>query len=213
MAPVVGPRGHAGVVGVAVRGTHRIGHRPPPRGAVHERQGGGDHLGGQFPLAGVGLAGAQLVERDLLHVGQLLEDPPARLSPARTPIGIAHPGGAPSAAGKKAVGVFVVQPGQPHLLEVVAALGSPRGLACRLHRRQQQRDEDPDDRDHDEQFDERESPLQTLPLHRIPPSETGAKRYPNQPLLPVRGVSHAGGPSVNCSPGTEPPKTAGLGIR
>ena len=45
--------------------------------------------------------------------------------------------------------VVVVQP-EPHLLEIVAALHPARGLASRLHRGQQQRDQNPDDRNDDE---------------------------------------------------------------
>jgi len=40
-----------------------------------------------------------------------------------------------------------------HLLEVVDALSPPRRLACPLHRRQQQRDQDYDDRDGGQQND------------------------------------------------------------
>jgi len=39
---------------------------------------------------------------------------------------------------------------QAQLLQVVDALGSPRGLARRLNCRQQQRDQDRDDRDYDQ---------------------------------------------------------------
>jgi hypothetical protein len=46
---------------------------------------------------------------------------------------------------------------QPDLLEVVAALHPPPRLAGRLHGGQEEADEHRDDRDHDEQFDERET--------------------------------------------------------
>jgi hypothetical protein len=43
------------------------------------------------------------------------------------------------------------------LLQVVDALSSAGGLACRLHSWQQQRHQDADNGDHDQQFDERKS--------------------------------------------------------
>jgi hypothetical protein len=43
------------------------------------------------------------------------------------------------------------------LLEVVAALRTPRGLAGLLHGGKQQGDQDRDDGDHDQQLDEREA--------------------------------------------------------
>ena len=43
------------------------------------------------------------------------------------------------------------------MLEIVAALPSPRGLACGLHGRQQERDQDSDDGDHDQELDQGES--------------------------------------------------------
>jgi hypothetical protein len=46
----------------------------------------------------------------------------------------------------------------PDLAEVVRALRPPGGLAGGLDRREQQCDENSNDRDHDEQFDEREAP-------------------------------------------------------
>jgi len=46
---------------------------------------------------------------------------------------------------------------ESELLEVILALGPPGGLACRLHGREQEADEDADDRDHHQEFDERET--------------------------------------------------------
>jgi catechol 2,3-dioxygenase-like lactoylglutathione lyase family enzyme len=57
---------------------------------------------------------------------------------------------------KRVVDVVVVVQGQTHLLEVVAALGPAGRLPRLLHRRQQQGDQDRDDRDHHQQFDQRE---------------------------------------------------------
>ncbi len=45
---------------------------------------------------------------------------------------------------------------QPDLFQIIGALRPPRRLACRLDRGQQQRNQDRDDRDHDQEFDERE---------------------------------------------------------
>ena len=52
---------------------------------------------------------------------------------------------------------FIVGKGQPNLLEIVRALGPPRRFASRLHRRQEQRHQDTDDRDHHEQLHQREA--------------------------------------------------------
>ncbi len=43
---------------------------------------------------------------------------------------------------------------QANLLELIGALGAPRRLAGRLHRRQEQPDQDRDDRDHDQELDQ-----------------------------------------------------------
>jgi len=48
--------------------------------------------------------------------------------------------------------------GQPQLLQVVDALGPPRGLAGRLDGWQEEGDQDRDDGDNDEKFDERKRP-------------------------------------------------------
>ena len=54
---------------------------------------------------------------------------------------------------------MIVVQRQPKLLEIIAALGPPRGFASRLHRWQQQCDQDRDDRNDDQQFDERETSM------------------------------------------------------
>ena len=56
-----------------------------------------------------------------------------------------------------AVELLEIEHRQPELLEVVLALRLPRGLAGRLHRRQQQRDQDADDRNHHQQFHQRKT--------------------------------------------------------
>ena len=50
----------------------------------------------------------------------------------------------------------MLQKRQADLLEVVLALQLSGGLARRLHRRQQQRDQNADDGDHHQEFDQRE---------------------------------------------------------
>jgi hypothetical protein len=45
--------------------------------------------------------------------------------------------------------------GQANLLELVGTFDSPRGFPRTLDRRQQQRDQNPNDGDHDQQFDKR----------------------------------------------------------
>ena len=61
---------------------------------------------------------------------------------------------------------MVVVERQPDLLQVVGAVQAAGGFAGRLHRRQQQPDQNADDRDDHEQFDQREckSPCHAMPL-------------------------------------------------
>ena len=47
---------------------------------------------------------------------------------------------------------------QSQLLEIIAALHPSRRLAGRLHRRQQQRNQNPDDRDDHQEFHQRKTP-------------------------------------------------------
>ena len=61
--------------------------------------------------------------------------------------------------GQGPVGALEVERGQAELLEVVHALRAAGRLACRLHGGQEQRDQDRDDRDHDQQFDQCETGL------------------------------------------------------
>ena len=64
---------------------------------------------------------------------------------------------APHAARRELLpGVDVTVHPQPQLLELVLAAAPAGRLAGRLNRGQEQRDEHADDRDHDEQFDQRE---------------------------------------------------------
>jgi hypothetical protein len=56
-----------------------------------------------------------------------------------------------------AVRVVMDVASQSHLFELVRALGPPRGLAGRLHGREEQGDQGADDGDHDQELDERET--------------------------------------------------------
>ena len=58
---------------------------------------------------------------------------------------------------KRLIGVVVVVQRQANLFEIVLALRPPRRLTSLLHGRQQQRNQDSNNRDHDEQFDQGEA--------------------------------------------------------
>jgi hypothetical protein len=60
--------------------------------------------------------------------------------------------------------VVIVLHGQADLLEVVGALGTPGRFAGGLHGRQEQRDQDADNRNHDQQLDQRKR-RSTVPPH------------------------------------------------
>jgi hypothetical protein len=76
--------------------------------------------------------------------------------------------------------MIIVQP-EPNLFQVTHALSTPRRLARRLHRGQQQCDQHRYDRDHNDQFNKRK-PHQTVArpttinTHRIPFPASGNKR-------------------------------------
>jgi hypothetical protein len=55
------------------------------------------------------------------------------------------------------VRVVVAVHGEGQLLEVTLAFGPPRRFACRLDRRQQQRDEHANDGDHNQKLNQRET--------------------------------------------------------
>jgi hypothetical protein len=87
----------------------------------------------------------------------LLFEEGEQLNERTDPIGLYSPKPTP-AVWKHLVGVSVIVHRDTELFELVRALHPPRRLAGRLHRRQQERDQDANDRDHHEQLDERESP-------------------------------------------------------
>jgi hypothetical protein len=68
------------------------------------------------------------------------------------------------------------------LLDVVGALRPASGFARRLHRWQQQCDQDTDDGDHDQQLNEREghSPRLLACVHDMPPMEKDEKKDRNE---------------------------------
>ena len=70
--------------------------------------------------------------------------------------------------------------GQPNLLEVVFALDAPGCLTRRLHCGEQQPDEDRDDRDHDQEFDQRETAMNIT--HGVNPF---LKSFPQAGELPA----------------------------
>ena len=61
----------------------------------------------------------------------------------------------------------MVQHAQGQLFEVVVALHSSGGLTRRLHRRQQQRNQDADDRNHHKQLDKSKTVLVRPAIHLI----------------------------------------------
>ena len=99
-------------------------------------------------------AQGEVVQRLLLHVGQDVVEEAARLERTVAAGRVAHEFQPPAARGKPVDRLFVVQRGEADLLEVVGALREPGRLAGRLHRRQQQRDQDADDRDDHQQLDQ-----------------------------------------------------------
>ena len=79
--------------------------------------------------------------------------------------------------------------GESNLLEVVDALGSASGLACRLHRRQQQGNQDRDDRDHDQEFNECKSATHGIISVLCGPSYRRDTRAPVHPRV-ARTTTH-----------------------
>jgi hypothetical protein len=59
--------------------------------------------------------------------------------------------------GKHTLSRHVILDRQTDLFQVIHALSAARSLPRGLHRRQEQRNQDPNDGDHDEQFHERET--------------------------------------------------------
>ena len=96
-----------------------------------------------------------VVQRLFLNVRQDAVQPASRLFFARSPVRVAHPILSPAAAGKTFLLALVVDAAERQLLQVVHALGPPGSLASCLNGRQQQRDQNANDGNHDQQFDKR----------------------------------------------------------
>jgi hypothetical protein len=92
------------------------------------------------------------VQRLLFHKGKDVVDPTGGLAPLVAQVGVASPQESPAAGWKPFHGVLVLKAAQRELLDIVFALHLSRGLARRLHRRQQQGHEDADDRDDDQKL-------------------------------------------------------------
>ena len=160
------------VVGPCADGSPGLGHlipqrisdRRPPRRAVergHGRRHRERELLGTRRLARGG-RDQRVGDHALFHVLQRLQQPVARgrhAEGSRNPLGAEqHPRRrllAPVAGEVPPRGLEVVQAGGD-LLDVIAALNHAGRFAGGLDRRQQERDEDADNGDHDQQFDKRE---------------------------------------------------------
>jgi hypothetical protein len=113
--------------------------------------------------------------------------------------------------------VVVVVQRDADLVEVVAALRRARRLTGALHGRQEQADERADDRDHGEQFDEREarrSPPSLVNPHRRTGPLTRARATPPESIFTVVmvGLTSIPPPCIAASPrrrtaGTRPMST------
>ena len=109
------------------------------------------------------------IEVFLFHEGQDQRTPPPARQAVTAQVGIADAirdaglgTGSLNVGRREAeIGVRIVMEGQANLLEVVETLQPPRGFASRLHGRQQQRNQDPDDRHDHQKFDHRESAAST----------------------------------------------------
>ena len=83
--------------------------------------------------------------------------PAAGLPLVEAAVGIAGPAQPQPPVGRKPCMLLVIEAAQRELFEVVLALQLPRRLPCRLHRRQQQRNQNADDRNHDQKLHERKA--------------------------------------------------------
>src|SRR5262249_32891042 len=77
-------------------------------------------------------------------------------------------GGDPTSRGERAVRIVVVVKRDADLAEVVDALSAARGFARGLNCRQEQRDQNADDRDHDEQLNECEAGASARSSRQVP---------------------------------------------
>ena len=146
-------------------------------------------------VATVGEAGiVGRVERGLLHVGQERHEAAHRL--------VGAPRGQVLGEGRHriaTVGALVIGQPQAELLEVVGALGTPRGLARRLHGREQQGDQHGDDRDHHQKLDQGEASSSHPVISRlVQAGEWRARRRTLPRRKPTGGIS---GTNTGARPG------------
>src|SRR5262249_46375765 len=74
---------------------------------------------------------------------------------------------------------YIVVHRNADLVEVRLAIGSPRGLACRLHCWQQESDQDADDPDRDQELDQRKPGLAWALSHDSAPFDSRRTRTLN----------------------------------
>ena len=146
-------------------------------------------------IATVGEAGiVGGVERGLLHVGQERHEAAHRLVGAAV--------GEVLGEGRHRitrVGALVIGQRQAELLEVVRALGTPRGLARRLDRGKEQGDQHGDDRDHHQEFDQGEASTLHPVISRIVCAGERGVRWRTLPRRkPAGGIS---GTNTGARPG------------
>ena len=103
----------------------------------------------------------------LLDKGQNVVQPAGRLPLAVAQVGVAGPIGAPTVGRQPFGGAFMVQAAQRKLLHVVGALRHSRRFPRRLHRRQQQGDQNADDRNDHQELDKRKA-ASCGPDHTVP---------------------------------------------
>jgi hypothetical protein len=85
----------------------------------------------------------------------------------------------------------MAQTGEGKLLQIVPALGLPGGLAGRLHRRQQKRDQDADDRNDHQQLDQGKTvPRRKMGLSHGQCSSTAIACQTSLPVA-VQPLAHA----------------------
>ena len=154
--------------GGAVAGVVAVGVGRVPGAALGTRVGRAEECGDDGVVhrvvhdPGAPTEVRRLVDGTLLQVGEHqrlgAEAAPGRAIRRRARASLRVVG---DAQRERAGGARVVVGGQPDLLEVVGALDTAGGLARRLHRGQEQRNQHGDDGDDYEQLDQRETTPQT----------------------------------------------------
>ena len=91
------------------------------------------------------------------------------------------------------VGVMVIVQGDAQLLQIVSALGAASRFPGRLHSGQQQRDQDGDDRNHDQQLDQSKSRTSSTLGEQQPHQQLLCKKRRNENTKITNG-GHSWGP-------------------